>query len=161
MSLFHQHLDLPEPDKQILTDEEMKVVERFAKWIVRRNMVAPAIMALESVKPLNFIMSQGMIMVEPLAQPMMQIFFRFEEYEVVREALEKRGTLEILLQTIEAYSAVAMAREKRVKKYMKLQRKNWKWHQRWLGIGCPKVQIPEDVLNPPPKDTAANSPDNS
>jgi len=30
-----------------------------------------------------------------------------------------------------------------------VEKKKWKWYQRWLGIAIPKVQIPEDVLNPP------------
>ena len=44
-----------------------------------------------------------------------------------------------------------MARRKRIRSYLKQEKKKWKWYQRYLGVFRPKVKIPEDVLNPPPE----------
>ena len=110
-------------------------------------MTVPAIMFLESVKPLNYIGSQALVFFEPIVQTV----FNLKDYDTFRMALEKRETLEILIQKIEALDAVSYDREKRVKKFMKKEKKNWKWYQRWLGLFTPKVEIPEEVLNPPEK----------
>ncbi|MFQ6008563.1 MAG: hypothetical protein ACE5K8_06370, partial [Candidatus Zixiibacteriota bacterium] len=96
-------------------------------------------------KPLNFIGSQAMVFFEPIVQSL----FNFKDYDTFRSALEKRESIEILLLKIEELDAVASEREKRIKKFLKAEKKKWKWYQRWLGIFPPKVQIPDDVLNPP------------
>lgn len=144
MGLFDSSMDMPKDGKKILTDEEEAVFDKLAKKVVQRGMAVPAIMVLESVKPANFLMSQAMVFFEPIVQTV----FNFRDYDHYRSALEKRESVEILLLKIEAYDAVAFAREKRIKKYMKLQKKSWKWYQRYLGIFPPKVQIPEEILNP-------------
>ena len=102
-------------------------------------------MFLESVKPLNFIASQTMVFFEPI----IQTIFNFKDYNTLRTALERRESIEILLLKIEKYDAVAMDRDKRIKKYMKQVKKDWTWYQRYLGVFCPKVKIPDEVLNPP------------
>ncbi|MFH1687514.1 MAG: hypothetical protein ABIE70_08340 [bacterium] len=157
MSLFKSQWDLPNPEEHPIPAEEDAVMEKLAKKVVEWRMTAPAIMFLESVKPLNYIGSQTMVFFEPIIQSV----FNFKDYETLRCALEKRETIEFLLQKIEAHDAVAFAREKRIKTYMKTQRKAWKWHQRWLGIGRPKVQIPEEVLNPPEEGTAPDATESS
>jgi len=35
---------------------------------------------------------------------------------------------------------------------MKVEKKKWKWYQRYLGLFTPKVKIPEEVLNDPPEE---------
>ena len=108
-------------------------------------MTVPAIVFLESVKPLNFVGSQAMAFFEPIVQSL----FNLKDYDTFRSALEKRQTLEILIQKIEAMDAVSQEREKRVKAFMKEEKKKWKWYQRYLGVFLPKVTIPDDVLNGP------------
>ncbi len=129
------------PEEKVLAVEEAAVVEKLAQKVVDKSMTVPAIMFLESVKPLNFIGSQAMVFFEPIVQTI----FNFREYDTFRTALEKRPSIELLIQKIEANDAVALAREKRVKAYLKTERKKWKWYQRWLGIFTPKVEIPEDI----------------
>jgi len=108
-------------------------------------MAVPAIMFLESVKPLNFIGSQTMVFFEPIIQTV----FNFKDYDTFRRALEKREMIEIMLLRIEKYDAVAVQRDKRVKKYLKQERKSWKWYQRYLGVFTPKVDYPDEVINGP------------
>ena len=145
MSLFKGHADIPDPDKTSLPAEEDAVLDKLAKKAVERGMSVPAILFLESVKPLNFIASQVMIFFEPVVQSV----FNFQDYNTLRSALEKRESVEILLLKIEKYDAVVLGREKRIKKYMKQVKKDWTWYQRYLGLFCPKVKIPDEVLNPP------------
>ncbi|HEX2897304.1 MAG TPA: hypothetical protein VHP63_04555, partial [candidate division Zixibacteria bacterium] len=87
------------------------------------------------------ISSQAMVFFEPIVQSV----FNFKDYDTMRVALEKRETLEILLVKIEKYDAISLEREKRVKKFLKEEKKKWKWYQRWLGIMTPKVELPEEV----------------
>jgi hypothetical protein len=145
MSFFRGSTELPDPEKNALPVEEEAVLDKVARKVVDRRMAVPAIVFLESVKPLNFIGSQAMVFFEPIVQSL----FNFKDYDTFRSALEKRESIEILLLKIEALDAVVSQREKRIKKFMKAEKKRWKWYQRWLGIFTPKVQIPEDILNPP------------
>lgn len=145
MSLFKGHADIPDPDKTSLPAEEDAVLDKLAKKAVERGMSVPAILFLESVKPLNFIASQVMIFFEPI----IQTIFNFKDYNNLRSALEKRESLEILLLKIEKYDAVKLDREKRVKKYMKTIKKDWTWYQKYLGLFRPRVKIPDEIINPP------------
>jgi hypothetical protein len=145
MSLFKGHADIPDPDKTSLPAEEDAILDKLAKKAVERGMSVPAILFLESVKPLNFIASQVMVCFEPVIQTV----FNFQDYNTLRSALEKRESIEILLLKIEKYDAVALGREKRIKKYIKQVKKDWKWYQKYLGVFCPKVKIPDEILNPP------------
>ncbi len=126
-----------------LPEEERAVIDKLARKVVEWQMTAPAIIFLESMKPLNFIGSQTMVFFEPIVQSV----FAFKDYETVRVALEKRETIEILLQRIESIDAEEHARQKRIRKYRNEQKKSWKWYQRYLGIFQPKVEYPEWVIN--------------
>jgi len=145
MSFLRGSTEYPEPEKRALPAEEDAVLEKLARKVVEKRMAVPAIVFLESVKPLNFIGSQALVFFEPIVQTL----FNFKDYDTFRQALEKRESIEILLLKIEGYDAVFSQREKRIKKFLKVEKKKWKWYQRWLGIATPKVQIPEEVLNPP------------
>ena len=144
MSLFGPSPELSDPDKSSLSSEENAVLEKLATKTVQRGMAVPAILFLESVKPLNFIGSQVMVFFEPVVQSV----FNFRDYDTVRGALEKRQTIEILLLKIEEQDAVAHAREKRIKKFLKQEKKKWKWYQRYLGVFTPRVEYPEEIVNP-------------
>ncbi len=147
MSLFKGNIDVPDPDNTSLTAEEEAILDKLANKAVERGMAMPAILFLESVKPLNFIASQTMVFFEPI----IQTIFNFKDYNTLRTALERRESIEILLLKIEKYDAVAMDKDRRIKKYMKQVKKDWTWYQRYLGVFCPKVKIPDEVLNPPEK----------
>ena len=141
---FKGGTELPDPEQKALPAEEEAVLEKVAHKVVERRMAVPAIVFLESVKPLNFIGSQALVFFEPIVQTL----FNFKDYDTFRQALEKRESIEILLLKIEELDSIFSQRERRIKKFLKVEKKKWKWYQRWLGILTPKVQIPEDVLNP-------------
>ncbi|MCK4605732.1 MAG: hypothetical protein KAU35_00405 [candidate division Zixibacteria bacterium] len=145
MSLFRSNLNLPDPEEKPIPAAEEAVLEKVARKVVEKRMAVPAILFLESVKPLNFIGAQTMVFFEPIVQTV----FNFKDYDTLRCALEKRETLEILLLKIEEYDADAHQRDKRIRKFLKVEKKKWKWYQRWLGVFTPRVQIPDEILNPP------------
>ncbi len=147
MNMFGRDENLLSRNENPLPPEEEAVLDKVAHKVVDRGMTIPAILALESVKPLNYIGSQLMVFFEPIVQSL----FNFKDYDNFRSALEKRATIEILLLKIEKYDAISVAREKRIKKYYKEQKKTWKWYQRYFGIFPPRVKIPDEVLNPPPE----------
>lgn len=143
MSWFKGGSEVPEAGQIPLPEEEEAVLDKLAVKVVDRGMTVPAIIFLESVKPLNYIGSQVMVFFEP----MVQTVFNFRDYDVLRSALEKRQSIEILLRKIEARDAVAQEREKRIKAFLKEEKKKWKWYQRYLGIFQPKVQYPDSVIH--------------
>ena len=155
MKLFRGRVDLPDPPQETLPEEEAAVLERVATKVVDKGWTVPAILFLESVKPLNFISSQAMVFFEPIVQSI----FNLRDYDTFRTALEKRITIELLIQRIEALDAVALAREKRMKKYFKEQSRTWTWYQRWLGVGTPKLVYPDEVLNGPPEEQSQKKDD--
>jgi hypothetical protein len=155
VSFFRGSTELPPPEQPSLPEEEMAVIEKVAKKTVEKGMTVPAILFLETVKPLNFIGSQVLVFFEPVVQSI----FNFHDYDTLRSALEKRYSIEILLQRIEALDAVAQAREKRIKAYLKKEKKHWKWYQRYLGLFTPKVQYPDEVIHGPESNEPGESSD--
>lgn len=153
MSLFKSDSESMGPNADPLTPEEHIVLEKLSDQVVKRGMTVPAIIFLESVKPLNFIGSQAMVFFEP----MIQSVFNFKDYDTVRTALEKRPSIELLIQKIEAADAIVYQREIAVKRFMKEEKKKWKWYQRYLGIARPRVEIPEHIFfKAPPPDNATS-----
>jgi len=144
MSIFRGNVDPPDRMKQPIPEEEDRVLDKVAKKVVMWHMTTPAIMFLESVKPLNYIGAQTMVFFEPI----IQTIFNFTDYDTFRAAMERRENVENLLQKIEKFDAVAFEREKAIKKFMKAEKKNWKWYQRYLGLFKPKIQLPEELSAP-------------
>lgn len=147
MNMFGRDADLPPGvnPEDVMTEDELSAMEKLAKKTVHRGMSVPAILFLESIKPLNFITSQVMVFFEPIIQTV----FNFKDYDNFRTALEKRQSIEILIRKIEAHDSVALRKEKAFKKWYRQEKKTWKWYQRYLGIKRPKLDVPEEVLNPP------------
>jgi hypothetical protein len=83
--------------KESLTEDEKELLNRLAKGIVDRRLSTPAIMFLESVKPLNFLGSQAM----EFLRPIIGAVFRTESYEKMEKILEKRKGIECLILEIE------------------------------------------------------------
>jgi hypothetical protein len=129
-------------EKKPLPPEEDAVLEKIAKKVVQWHMTVPAIMFLESIKPLNYIGAQAMIFFEPIVQSV----FSFKDYDTFRMAMERRENVENLLRKIEAHDAIAYKHEKLYKKKFKEERKKWKWYQRYIGIKRPRIIITPEEL---------------
>jgi hypothetical protein len=151
MSIFKGHIGPADDGQPPLPEEEDAILEKLAQKVVQWRMATPAILFLESVKPLNYIGSQTMVFFEPVVQTI----FNFRDYDTLRATMEKRESVEILLQKIEKHDAILYAREKKVKKFLKTEKKKWKWYQRYLGIKTPKIVLPEEIDNTPDSDQPA------
>lgn len=92
--------------------EHKEVMERFARKIVDWRMTAPAILFLESAKPLSFLGNQALI----FFQPIVQSIFNFRTYDEVAEILEDRENLEYLLCRLEELEAERTREEREEKK---------------------------------------------
>ncbi|HHT9118994.1 MAG TPA: hypothetical protein ACFYD3_00420 [Candidatus Hypogeohydataceae bacterium YC41] len=79
-----------------LTEEERVLLERMAQAVVRRRMATPAILFLESLMPLSYIGSQVM----HFLRPFMTFLFSQEEYDRLSQLLERRSTIEHLIEAI-------------------------------------------------------------
>jgi len=79
-------------------DEDEALIARIADQIVRRRLAVPAILFLESVKPLNFVGSQLMVFMDPI----LKLVTTIPDYERLAKLLEERGSIERLIQAIEA-----------------------------------------------------------
>ncbi len=93
-------------DPVVLAEEERALIDRLARRVVELHMEVPAILALESAKPLSFVASQALVFFEPMVQSL----FSFPEYRRVTRLLERRETVEFLIQAIEAGAAARPGR---------------------------------------------------
>jgi len=140
------------PTNTPIPPEEAAVLEKVAKKVVEWKMTVPAIIFLESVKPLNYIGAQAMVFFEPIVQAI----FSIKDYDSFRVAMERRENVENLLQRIEALDAIAYKKEKLYKKKVREERKKWKWYQRYLGIKQPRIEIDSAELNAPEEKSKNN-----
>ena len=82
-------------------EEHRETMDRFAAKVVDWRMTAPAIMFLESSKPLSFLGNQALVFFEPIVQSI----FNFKSYDEVAEILEDRENIDYLLCKIEELDA--------------------------------------------------------
>ena len=144
MSLFAPE-DLS--DAEPIPEDEERILEKVAARVVRWKMSVPAIIFLESVKPLNYIGSQTMVFFEPIVQSV----FNFREYDTFRRAMERRENVERLLQKIEAADAVDAAWDREYRRRLKKARKESKsW---WV-----KLRLTNPVFELPPREDIPDKP---
>ena len=91
-----------------LTDEDRDLIGRLAEKIVARGMALPAVLFLQSVRPLNAVGSQAMIFLRPF---LTGLFFNPEQYDRLAAILERREALGALVEAVETAQA---AREGKV-----------------------------------------------
>lgn len=94
--------------------EEISEADRalFAKlgaWLAERRLETPAILFLESVRPLSFVGAQGLYFLEPFARAI----FDVTEYQRLARLLERRENLEVLVRAVEDAADAREARDKR------------------------------------------------
>jgi len=106
-------------ENEELTPQQEQILAKIAQKVVDWKMSVPAILFLESVKPLNYIGSQMMAFFEPFVQTV----FSWKDYDEFRKMMEERGTVEKLLQKIEKLDTETQAKEKTSKQERKLKRK--------------------------------------
>ncbi len=81
-----------------LTDAQRDAVESLARKIVQLGLTAPAIFALESVRPLGRLLATSMTAIHPYLDALLPA----EKLLHLRDVLEKPEGIETILQRIEA-----------------------------------------------------------
>ncbi len=112
-------------EKEEITPRQEEILTKIAQKVVLWKMSVPAVLFLESVKPLNYIGSQMMAFFEPFVQTL----FSWKDYDEFRKMMEERGTIERLLRRIEELDSEAQAKEKVLKEERKLKKKK-EWREK-------------------------------
>ena len=80
-----------------LTPDERRVLERLADRVVELRLEVPAVLTIESARPLSLLAGQTMTFFEPLVQAL----FRAPDYRLYASLVERRECLETLARMIE------------------------------------------------------------
>jgi hypothetical protein len=96
------------PEGQPLSVEDIALLERVADVVIKRAMVAPATIFLESMGPMNFLGSQALHFLTPI----LDVVFPARDIERVALLLERRNTLSRLAAIIESRSEMKQASER-------------------------------------------------
>jgi len=99
MAMFNYNSDVPVSPEEIDENEKQEIIDKLAKGIVNRGLTAPAIMFLESIKPMNYIGSQIMVFFEPVVLTI----FTIKNYRKIALIFEERGSIERVLESIEKF----------------------------------------------------------
>ena len=84
-----------------LSEDDRALLERLAKRVVELRLETPALLTLETARPLSVLAGQAMLFFEPFAQAM----FRLPDYRRVAALVERRDALEALATAIEHAAA--------------------------------------------------------
>ncbi len=80
------------------SQDDLDLIDAVAAQVVNRRMSVPAILFIESSKPLSFIGSQFLFFFEPI----IRAFIRGDQYTRFATLLEDRSNIELLLRAIES-----------------------------------------------------------
>jgi hypothetical protein len=83
--------------KEPFSEEELALLDKAASFVVKKRMVAPAVLFLESLQPMSFLGSQVMIFLQPIVAS----FFSAREYERLAQILERRESIGLFIERIE------------------------------------------------------------
>jgi len=81
--------------------EDVALLDRLATRIAELRLETPAILALETARPLSLVAGQAMLFFEPIVQAL----FRLPDYRRFAALAERRECLAILVDRIEARAA--------------------------------------------------------
>lgn len=81
-----------------LAPEDLALLDKLATRVAELRMETPAILTLESARPLSLVASQAMVFFEPFVQAL----FRIEDYRRYSALVERREALDALVTRIEA-----------------------------------------------------------
>ena len=85
------------------TQNQREIVDRLCRQIVSRGMTTPALVFLETVRPLNYLSSQTM----QFFAPILAVVADADAYSQFAEFLEHRGSVEYLCRRIETISSAS------------------------------------------------------
>ena len=83
---------------------QREVVDRLCREVVRRRLTTPALLLLEMSRPMNYMSAQLLHFFPPIATTLANT----AEYDAFTAFLEQRGSVDYLVQRLEAIEADAM-----------------------------------------------------
>lgn len=96
-----------------------ELIEKVARAVVARGMAVPAILVLESSKPLSFLGSQALHFLEPFVRALMD----GATFTLFAKALEDRENVERLLVRIEALDEETRAAERAAREELRAEKR--------------------------------------
>ena len=96
-------------DTNTLSPDDLALLDRLAQRVVELHMEVPAILTLETSKPLSLLASQTLVFFEPIVQSL----FRLEGYRRFAALAERRDALETLTRKIEEQADRVSAERRR------------------------------------------------
>jgi hypothetical protein len=93
------------------TAEETDLCDRVAKKIVGHGMAIPAILFIETARPMNYLGSQAMAFFEPIVKGLLT----WDDYTRFRLILERRGSIDLLLGAVERAESARSSEAMRIK----------------------------------------------
>jgi len=93
------------------SDEDRQIIEKTARRLVEMRLATPAVFVLETMRPLTFVASQGLLFL----QPIIESFLTVPEYRAFQQMLEDRENVDHLMEQIEQFEdeRIAAQRKKR------------------------------------------------
>ena len=80
-----------------LTDDDRALLDKLARRVVELRLETPALLTIETARPLSVLAGQAMLFFEPFAQAL----FRLPDYRRLAALIERRDALEALATRIE------------------------------------------------------------
>jgi len=84
-----------------IDDEDRALLDRLARFLVKKHLAFPAILLAHTLAPLNFVGSSVLIFLKPT----LGVLFTQYEYDRITQLLEKRSFAELLIAQIEKSEA--------------------------------------------------------
>ncbi len=128
MSLFGPGLD-PEDFQNDTPEDYEKLCRKIAVKIVERDLTVPAIMFLESIKPVSFLGSQMLV----FANPVVSLIVQTGDYYRFVRMIEDRENIEKLTVAIEEENAEASRLRREAKKVRRQKRRSF--FKRFFRLG--------------------------
>ncbi len=110
-----------------LSGEQRELLHKLAAKVVSLRMATPAILFLESVRPMNYVGSQVMVFFAPLVRG----FFGLPEWDELRKILEQRESIGYFVDLIEKLEGDFLEEEK----VERAERKANSPRRKWLFFG--------------------------
>jgi len=123
---------------EIKPERAIEIIEKISNFIVRKRMAAPAIMTIESLRPLNYIGSQLLYFLAPFAE----LIFNPKEYQEFAAMLEHDKYIKMLMQRIDELDEEIHRQERKEKLLLRKRRKNK--IKRFFGFKSRKKNLREE-----------------
>jgi hypothetical protein len=105
---------------EVKPERAYELIEEFATWIVKKNMGSAGILFIESLRPLNFIASQAMYVILPVAE----IFFSAKKYQEFAVLLEDQKYVNHLIKRIDELEEEHSAERRKQSRERRERRRN-------------------------------------